>query len=94
MTLIPYPPADLDRLALRMFDLAADVRRMAQRGREHDLAAVPLHGNKIQEWLQRLEEWSHDAKSRLDAEVNKQIGARRARELVDSATVRKRRRKK
>lgn len=94
MTLIAYAPDELDRLALRMFDLAADVRQIAHRGREHELATIPLHGNKIQEWLERLEAWSHDAKSRADAEINKQIGARRARELLRSEPTRKRRRKK
>jgi hypothetical protein len=94
MTLIPHSPAELDRLALRLLDLAAEVRGMARRQREHELAAVPLHGNKIQEWLRRLEAWSHDAKSRADAEINKQIGARRAREFTAADSPRKRRRQK
>lgn len=94
MTLIPYSPAELDCLALRMLDLAAEVRNIARRQREQELDAIPLHGNKIQEWLRRLEAWSHDAKSRADAEFNKQLGARRARELARAASPRKRRRRK
>ena len=94
MTLIPYQPVELDRLALRILDLSADVRRMAQRSREHEVDAVALHGNKIQDWLMRLESWTHDAKARTEAEVNKQLGARRARELLSSTSARKSRRKK
>jgi hypothetical protein len=65
---------------------------MAQRSREAQLPEVPLHGNKPQEWLSRLEVWIYDAEMRLEAEVNRQRGARRAREL-DVAPARKKKRR-
>jgi hypothetical protein len=86
MTLIPFPSADLDRLALRLLDLTGEVRRLARRTREQELDAVPLHANKIQEWLTKLESWSLDAAARTEAEINRQHGARRARELLTHAT--------
>ena len=67
MTLIPFPSADLDRLALRLLDLTGEVRRLARRTREQELDAVPLHANKIQEWLTKLESWSLDAAARSPA---------------------------
>lgn len=85
MTLIPFPSADLDRLALRLLDLTGDVRRLARRAREQELDAVPLHANKIQEWLTKLESWSLDAAARTEAEINRQRGAKRARELLTQA---------
>jgi hypothetical protein len=85
MTLIPFPSADLDRLALRLLDLTGDVRRLARRTREQELDAVPLHANKIQEWLTKLESWSLDAAARTEAEINRQRGAKRARELLTQA---------
>lgn len=92
MTLIAFPPESLDRLALRFLDVAGRVRRMAERSREAAVDEVPLHGNKPQEWLGRLEAWACDAEMRLEAEINRQRGARRARELAETPTRNKKRR--
>ena len=92
MTLLAFPPENLDRLALRVLDVAGRVRRMAERAREAGLDQVPLHGNKPQEWLGKLEAWAFDAEQRVDAEINRRLGARRAQELPP-AKLRKKRKK-
>jgi hypothetical protein len=92
MTLIAFPPESLDRLALRFLDVAGRVRRMAERSREAALDEVPLHGNKPQEWLGRLEAWAYDAESRLEAEINRRRGTRRALELPVAPARKKKRR--
>jgi len=92
MTLIAFPPENLDRLALRVLDVAGRVRRMAERSREAGVDEVPLHGNKPQEWLSRLEAWAFDAESRVEAEINRRRGARLARELPATPPRKKKRR--
>ncbi len=82
MTLTPFPPEALDDLALRIMDLAAQVREMANQSRENQLSGFQLHGNKVHEWMGRLEEWAIESNSRLDAELLKQKGARRGRGLT------------
>ena len=67
MTLIPYSPTALDELALRLFDVAAQVRQMSTYSRENAVNFVPLHGNKAQEWLGHLERWAFDGQARLEA---------------------------
>lgn len=94
MTLIPFSPEQMDRLALRMLDLTAAVRRMAERSREAEVGETPLHANKVQEWLAKLEDWAHDSESRVEAEVNRRRGARRAGELLAAQTPTKPRRKR
>jgi len=78
MTLIPYSPTALDELALRLFDVAAQVRQMANYSRENSVVSVPLHGNKAQEWLGHLERWAFDGQGRLEAHVLRERGARRS----------------
>ena len=80
MTLIPHSPATLDALALRLLDVAALVRGMANSSRENRIESLPLHGNKAQEWMGRLEEWAHDGAARLELQV--MCTARHAAESV------------
>jgi hypothetical protein len=75
-------------------DVTAAVRRVAEQSREGGGLQVPLHANKVQEWLAKLEAWAHDAETRVEAELNKQRGARRARELLAAPTAEKPRGKK
>ena len=93
MTLIPFSAADLDALALRFVDLAAEMRGLARRSRERALEAVPLHGTKVQEWLARIESWALDARARGEAELQRQQGSHRARDFL-AATKRRRPTKK
>ena len=77
MTLTSFPPDMLDELALRLLDIAAIVRKMANTGRENAIRDFQLHGNKAQEWLDHLERWAYEAAGTLDAEVLRQKGMRR-----------------
>jgi hypothetical protein len=82
MTLTPFPPEALDELALRLLELAADVRAMANSSRENELEGFVLHGNKVHEWLANLDAWAVDAAGRLDSAVHRQKGVRKALSLT------------
>lgn len=97
MTLVVFSPESLDELALRMLDLAANVRSMSHTSREHDVAGFQLHGNKVHEWLSHLEDWAHDGAGRLSATLLKQQGARRSKSLstaIQQAAAKRGRKKK
>ena len=78
MTLSPFPPPTLDELALRLLDVAAMVRKMANVARENSLQGFQMHGNKAQEWLDHLEQWAHEGTGRLETQVIRERGARRS----------------
>ncbi len=78
MTLTPHSPATLDALALRLLDVAAVVRNMANKSRENGVDSFALHGNKVQEWMGHLEEWAYDGAARLESQVMRERGARRS----------------
>ncbi|MBI2825466.1 MAG: hypothetical protein HYX69_12335 [Planctomycetia bacterium] len=86
MTLTPFPPATLDELALRLLDVAAAVRKMANSARENGLGDFQLHGNKAQEWLDKLEDWARDSEGRLAREIHRQKGVRRAQSPPDRSS--------
>ena len=67
MTLQAYDPQQLDQLALRLLDLAAITRQMANRSREHRITDLALHDKKALEWCAKLEQWA--MKTRADLEV-------------------------
>ncbi len=71
-------------LALRLLDVAALVREMANSSRENHIESLPLHSNKAQEWMGRLEEWAHDGAARLELQVMRERGARRSQLAVAS----------
>ena len=48
MTLQRYNPNDLDQFALRLLDLAAIMREMANSGREHGIFDLAVHDKKAQ----------------------------------------------
>jgi hypothetical protein len=83
MTLEPYRPDRLDALALRVLDLAAQVRRMAQVVRENELAAVELHDRKALEWIEKLEKWGVGAEADLHRQALLAKSARKARQVQD-----------
>ena len=61
MTLQPYEPAKLDQFALQLLDLAAILRDMANRSREHGITDLALHDKKAQQWYDQLEDrWIRD----------------------------------
>jgi len=78
MTLNPYDPAMLDRFALRLLDLAAEVRRMAHASREHTIDDFALHDKKALEWISNLERWVRKATADLEMRVIESRASRRA----------------
>ncbi|HEY1602895.1 MAG TPA: hypothetical protein VGG64_25040 [Pirellulales bacterium] len=73
----------LDELALRLLDVAAAVRKMANSAREMSLNDFQLHGNKAQEWLNNLELWASDGIVRMEQHSLRERGARRGRGLSE-----------
>ena len=69
MTLKTYDPSQLDQFALRLLDMAAIMRRMANRSREHDVADFPLHDKKALEWCAKLEQWAHKTQADLEVKI-------------------------
>ena len=67
MTLKPYDAQMLNEFALRLLDLAAAMRQMAQRSREHHIEDLALHDKKAREWIGNLERWAR--KSLADVEL-------------------------
>jgi len=67
MTLKPYDAQMLNEFALRLLDLAAAMRQMAQRSREHQIEDLALHDKKAREWIGNLERWAR--KSLADVEL-------------------------
>lgn len=88
MTLVPYDPDRLDALALRFFDLAAIVRKMANMSRDAGVAAPTLHDKKALEHLGKLEDWAHKSHVALEVQQRRLQGARRAQAILPAAEVR------
>jgi hypothetical protein len=82
MTLVPYDPDRLDALSLRMLDLCARLRKLAQTSRDERLPAVDLHDRKALEWLEKLEAWAIGAEAELHRCVQLAKGARAAEPFV------------
>jgi hypothetical protein len=81
MTLIPFTPDRLDALALRLLDLSATFRDMANQCRDEKLAQFKLHDKKAGEWLAKLERWTDESVRRFDLAVMRNRGARLAKQL-------------
>ncbi len=86
MTLEPYTREKLDELTLRMLDLTAKVRQMAEIAAASNAAGsgdgpLPLHDRKALQWLASLEDWAHDSLSRLQMAQIKRRGAKRAEQF-------------
>ncbi len=77
MTLEPYQPRKLDEFALRLLDLAAAMRQMARRSREHAVEDLALHDKKAQEWTARLAQWARRAEADLEIRIAEQRLAKR-----------------
>jgi hypothetical protein len=86
MTLKPYDAARWDELALRLVDVACEVRQLARACREAPNAAPAVHDKKALEWLVNLERWAGECRTRLEIAQLRQRGARQA----ESFTSRKR----
>ena len=83
MTLATYAPEDLDALALRLFDVAAQIRSMAGRAREEQLDTVAIHDRKLLEIMGRMERWAHDAEVKMQMDLIRARGAKKAKAFDD-----------
>jgi Xaa-Pro aminopeptidase len=82
MTRETYSPDRIDRLALRVFDCAADLRAIAEQMRSEQLDALVLHDKKALEYLARLEDWIHKGHAVFQVEARRARGQRRARSVT------------
>jgi hypothetical protein len=79
MTLQVYDSQALDQLSLRLLDLAAIVRRMANRSREQGVADLVLHDKKALEWCAKLEQWAHKTEADVEVRILQDRAERRGR---------------
>jgi hypothetical protein len=78
MTLVPYDANRLDETALRILDIAAQIRQMASVLRTEPDVALAIHDKKATEWLDHLERWAADSQAKLDLALIQKRGAKRA----------------
>ncbi len=83
MTLQTYDPQQVDQLALRLLDLAAIVREMANRSREHGIAEFALHDKKALEWCAKLERWARKTQADLEVRILEERAERRGRDAAE-----------
>ena len=83
MTLQIYDPQRLDELALRLLDLAAIVREMANSSREQGIADLALHDKKALESCLKLEQWAHKIRADLDVRILQEKAGRRGRTAAE-----------
>jgi hypothetical protein len=79
MTLQPYDPRKLDDFALRLLDLAAICREMANCSREHGIADLALHDKKALESCAKLEKWAQKIRADLEVRILQEKATRRGR---------------
>ncbi len=78
MTLQPYSPEQLDQFSLQLLELAAIVRQVATRSREHGIADLAIHDKKAQEWCGKLEHWVHKIQAEMEMKIVQARAERRA----------------
>ena len=83
MTLQLYDPQKLDQFALRLLDLAAIVREMANRSRERGIADLALHDKKALESCVKLEQWAHKIRADLEVRILQEKAGRRGRAAAE-----------
>jgi hypothetical protein len=69
MTLRPYPPEKLDQLALRFFDLAAEIRSWSKAADKENPPELLLHDKKALQWCENLEEWAKKTQLTLEIQI-------------------------
>lgn len=82
MTLARFSASSLDNMALRILDLAATVRHIANICRENEVEDLSLHVNKVHEWIGHLEEWAHEGVGKLETDLIKSRAKQRAEQLL------------
>lgn len=83
MTLQTYDPQQLDQLALRLLDLAAISRQMANRSREYGITDLALHDKKALEWCAKLEQWALKTQTDLEVRILQDKAEQRCRAVAE-----------
>jgi hypothetical protein len=78
MTLELYDADRLDQTALRILDIAAAFRQMADALRRSPEIELAMHDKKAAEWLAHLERWAAESHARLEMALVKRRGAKSA----------------
>lgn len=81
MTREAYDASRLDALALRLFDVAAQVRRLSVEAHAAELQHVELHDRKALEWIEKLERWAVGAESDLARQAKLQAATSKAKQF-------------
>lgn len=84
MTLQPYTPERLDVFALRMLDMAALFRDLAQNAREHGIQSLTLHDRKALDWCGKLESWAQKCRGEMEIQIHGAKASRRAKAFLHS----------
>jgi hypothetical protein len=82
MTLEPHDAQELDRLVLRILDIAGKIRRMSVAAQESPELAVALHGRKARQWIAQLEQWAAESAARMDVALILKKGSKSALKSV------------
>ena len=81
MTREAYNAERLDSLAMRLFDVAAQVRRVSQEAKLAGLPQVELHDRKALEWIEKLERWAVTAESDFARQAKLQAASSKAKQF-------------
>lgn len=85
MTLETYNVERLDRLALRVVDIAAEIRRIGRIAGELPETPLALHDRKALEWIGQLEQWAAECRTRAELAALVQKGAVNAQNIAQNS---------
>jgi len=66
MTLQPYSPEKMEKLALRLLDISAQLRSIALDLRANQLEELKINDRKALSWCENLEIWVQKNRNSLD----------------------------
>ena len=66
MTLQTYSPEKMEKLALRLFDMSAQLRNIAKDLRTNQLEELKINDKKALVWCENLEIWTQKNRNILD----------------------------
>lgn len=66
MTLQPYSPEKMEKLALRLLDISAQLRSIAKDQRTNQLEELRVNDKKALVWCENLEIWAQKNRNSLD----------------------------
>ncbi len=82
MTLKSYDAERWDQLALRLLDVACELRQLAEACRQEPDAELAIHDKKAREWLAELEQWTGECRTRMEIARLRQRGVRQAKSFT------------